>query len=111
MEKSIDTIVLGCTHYPLIRGEVKESFSGASSVQVVDSAETTAEATRRILEENDMLKSEVNEKKLKVYLTDITSGFRTVAWRIMCGDDIEMETVSSEYSESGLRYGVDLYEK
>jgi glutamate racemase len=41
-----DTLVLGCTHYPLLRpliGQVLAS-SGASDIRVIDSAESTAEA-------------------------------------------------------------------
>jgi glutamate racemase len=40
LDSSIDTLVLGCTHYPLLRGTI-EQVAGPS-VTIVDSAETTA---------------------------------------------------------------------
>ena len=104
--RSIDTIVLGCTHYPLIKKEVQESLHGAGNVRVVDSAETTAGETKKILEQMDMLLSAGIEDNLKVYLTDITTSFRAVAGRIMGSDDIDIEIVSSDYSKDGLRYSI-----
>ena len=46
-----DTLVLGCTHYPLLRPALRRVI-GRRRVRVVDSAETTAARVRRILEVN-----------------------------------------------------------
>lgn len=45
-----DTLVLGCTHYPLLRRSIRRVAGG--SLRVVDSAETTAARVRRILRVN-----------------------------------------------------------
>ena len=47
-----DTIVLGCTHYPLLRAiieRVAETLSGRSDIQVLDSGQPTADALAQIL--------------------------------------------------------------
>jgi glutamate racemase len=41
IEASIDTLVLGCTHYPILRGTIEKVLGG--EVAIVDSAETTAQ--------------------------------------------------------------------
>ena len=47
IDAGIDTLVLGCTHYPILRGTIEKVVG--DSVQIVDSAETTAEAVKRVV--------------------------------------------------------------
>jgi glutamate racemase len=100
----IDTIVLGCTHYPLIRHEVEEVLDGTKTIQVVDSADSTALRTKKLLEENDMYRPAIGEETLKVWLTDSTSSFREVAGRIMGRESIDVSLVDSGYCSEGLCY-------
>jgi len=46
IDAGIDTLVLGCTHYPILRGTI-ETVAG-DAVQIVDSAETTARAVKEL---------------------------------------------------------------
>ena len=43
-----DTIVLGCTHYPLLRAALRRVI-GRRRMRIVDSADTTAARVRRII--------------------------------------------------------------
>jgi glutamate racemase len=45
-----DTLVLGCTHYPLLRALIEQALAGAApgAMRVIDSAESTAEAAMRL---------------------------------------------------------------
>ena len=54
-EKDIDTLVLGCTHYPLLTGVI--SYVMGNEVTLVSSAEETAKDLYRVLVEKDMLNS------------------------------------------------------
>src|SRR6185436_7586492 len=47
IDHGIDTLVLGCTHYPILRGTIEQVVGGA--VQIVDSAETTALTVKQAL--------------------------------------------------------------
>ena len=40
MDYNIDTLVLGCTHYPILRGTIEQVVG--DKISIVDSAETTA---------------------------------------------------------------------
>jgi glutamate racemase len=55
IEKNIDTLVLGCTHYPLLTGVI--SYVMGNEVTLVSSAEETAKDLYRILVERDLLNS------------------------------------------------------
>jgi glutamate racemase len=72
----IDTLVLGCTHYPLLR-EAISRFLG-SSVQLVDSARNCATAVMHLLAAAE-LRAPVGGGGLSVALTDQPDNFLEVA--------------------------------
>lgn len=49
---AVDTLVLGCTHYPLLKRVIGETIGRA--VRLIDSAEETAADTRRMLDEHGL---------------------------------------------------------
>jgi glutamate racemase len=52
LANDVDTLVLGCTHYPLLKPLLAELAGPA--VRLIDSAEETAAETRRVLAERDL---------------------------------------------------------
>ncbi|MBQ2704510.1 MAG: glutamate racemase [Clostridia bacterium] len=52
-KSKIDSIVLGCTHYPLIKEQIAKSWGQA--VDIFDGSEGTARHTRNLLKEADLL--------------------------------------------------------
>jgi glutamate racemase len=73
----IDTLVLGCTHYPLLAPLIQEVCG--PQVQLVDSAENCAVAVRQSLSECG-LQNQANESgKLNVALTDSSNSFLITA--------------------------------
>lgn len=55
MQADVDTLVLGCTHYPLLTGVI--SYVMGNGVSLVSSAEETAKDLYRVLVENSLLRS------------------------------------------------------
>lgn len=90
----IDTIVLGCTHYPLLKAIIKEFFKG--NVKVVDSANETAKAVKELLEKNDMLNKKNIEGSYKFYVTDAAERFLKIGKTILGNSMEEVELVSVE---------------
>ena len=80
----VDTLLLGCTHYPLLR-EVIERIAGPA-VRVVDSAATTALAVREVLLSHHLLRAG-GEPTHRVFATGPTDRFRDVA-RAIFGEDL-----------------------
>ena len=73
LEKGIDTLVLGCTHYPLLKKAIAEI--AGPHVTLVDSAENCAHAVQSLLEKNQLMTSSIKPGSLDVILTDSSKGF------------------------------------
>ena len=81
VEDGIDTLVLGCTHYPLLRGAIGEFLGEA--VRLVDSAENCARAVSRLLERENLRAGSGSGGELAVALTDQPDVFLEVARRAL----------------------------
>jgi glutamate racemase len=77
VEEGIDTLVLGCTHYPLLRGAIARLLG--EGVTLVDSAENCANAVRELLIRENLSAPETNLGTLQVALTDPPDNFLRVA--------------------------------
>ena len=73
--KDIDTLVLGCTHYPLISDLFEKYFKGA----IVDPAMQTALEVRECLNKNNMLSQNKENYTIKYYVTKDADNFKKVA--------------------------------
>ncbi len=82
---AVDTLLLGCTHYPLLR-EVIERVAGPG-VRVVDSATTTALAVREVLASHRLLREGAGDSRHRVFATGPRERFRSVA-RTIFGEDL-----------------------
>lgn len=83
----IEALILGCTHYPLIKNEIYDFYSGR--VDVLDSANIVAKKLLLFLEENQLLSK---HKKLKdrFLVSDITTSFEASA-KIFFHADLHLE--------------------
>lgn len=81
VEGEVDTLVLGCTHYPLLRPAL-ETFLG-DAVRLVDSAENCARAVSRLLERENLRAAADAEGELTIALTDPPDVFLDVARRAL----------------------------
>jgi glutamate racemase len=74
--QGIEAIILGCTHYPLIRKEIEAYYAG--QVEVVDSAEIVAQTVQKTLSGRNLISK--NEKpQLEFYVSDYTESFERSA--------------------------------
>jgi glutamate racemase len=77
VREEIDTLVLGCTHYPLLRGPLQR-FVG-SDITLVDSAHNCALAVKQLLKTERLNAAKSNIGRLTVALTDHSTPFLRVA--------------------------------
>ena len=95
LAEGIDTLVLGCTHYPLAREAIAKAAGPA--VTLVDSAQNCALAVQQLLTESGLAAPETQLGRFDVALTDSTEGFlRTAeeALELNFGD-VQLRTVQS----------------
>jgi glutamate racemase len=93
LAKRIDTLVLGCTHYPLI-APILARVAGPD-VRLVDSAEAVAEAVAAGLAAHDLEtpRSETDRPTHQFCVTDAGEIFRRVAGRILGDPAVDLEWV------------------
>jgi glutamate racemase len=83
----IDALILACTHYPLIKGEIEQFYKG--SVKVIDSAEVVARKLKTILEKESLAyKGKKNEDLF--YITDYSTHFEQTA-KLFYGEQINLK--------------------
>ncbi len=81
VEKGIDTLMLACTHYPLLIPVLREFLP--EDVRLVDSASTCAEHLQRELQRLDLMAPSDREGSLEIHLTDLSDEFEELARRFL----------------------------
>lgn len=84
-QSGIDTLILGCTHYPLLKKAVRR-FMGRE-VQLVDSAEETAKAVQSVLRKQSLAR-ERGRGSPSFFVTDAPDRFIKVGQRFL-GEKVE----------------------
>ncbi|OEG69241.1 hypothetical protein ATZ36_02290 [Candidatus Endomicrobiellum trichonymphae] len=79
LNKKIDTLVLGCTHYPLLRETLEKNVGG--DVVLIDSAKAVAQEVKNILKKTCLLADVKGKKFLKFYVSDNPEKFQTIGSR------------------------------
>ncbi len=77
----IDTMILGCTHYPLLRSKIMEYMG--DQVHIVNPAYETTQDLREILEEAHMANHSGTPASYEFYVSDAAERFTTLASRIL----------------------------
>lgn len=85
--KEIDGLILGCTHFPLIKKEVQKFYN--KSTEVIDSTEIVAEYTRSILQKNGILNAKPGGAH-HFYVSDLTPSFAE-STKIFFGKKLKLE--------------------
>ena len=106
--RRVDALVLGCTHYPILRRVIQETVGG--DVRLIDSGEATAESIESLLERENLrrrsfdtatgqlLKERARERRLcddldHFYVTDAEERFARVAERFLGSAPTRLEAV------------------
>jgi glutamate racemase len=90
LDARVDTVVLGCTHFPLLAGAIAKQLGSAR--RVVDSAATTARATRAELATRGLAASGTRSGALTLMATDSPERFARVGARFL-GSSIASQAV------------------
>lgn len=88
--RGIDTLVLGCTHYPLLKPVLKEVVG--NDITLVDSALAIAEQAEELLCTEDLRTRQLKSPEYRFYVTDAPVRFRGIGGRIL-GRAIHTPTV------------------
>jgi glutamate racemase len=75
-DKNIDTLLLGCTHYPLLKNQIQKEIG--YNVKVVDSATTCAEQLKEKLKSLNLQSRKKNSGKRTYFVSDDPKKFKIV---------------------------------
>ncbi|HUO83492.1 MAG TPA: glutamate racemase [Thermoanaerobaculia bacterium] len=90
LDEGIDTLVLGCTHYPILRPTIQHVIG--EGIGIIDSAQTTAEVVRDELGRLDLLRQE-GEAEPHFLVTDAAERFRRIAGEFLDSEVERLELV------------------
>jgi glutamate racemase len=83
-----DALILGCTHYPLIKKEIEEYYQGRT--KVLDSSLVVAESLHSYLAEKGLLNNVPNPES-HFFVSDYTESFEA-STRIFFGENVRLES-------------------
>ncbi len=112
MENGIDTLILGCTHYPLLRNAIQKTIG--EDVTLVDSGVETAQQVESILREQGLTASPDQIARNYFYLSDMPYKFQEIAERFLERSVPHVETINFDQFLMGKgerfwkKYQVDL---
>ncbi|MBA5246673.1 glutamate racemase [Marnyiella aurantia] len=86
--KNIETLILGCTHYPLLMAEIKQFYG--NRVRVIDSPSIVATQLKHILDKHELLNSNNGTPVYEFFVSDLTKNFEKISKKIF-GNSIKLE--------------------
>lgn len=81
LARGIDTLVLGCTHYPLLTPLLSEV--AGNGVQLIDSAQAMAERAAVLLKSQQLANPDRAKPRYDYYVTDVPVRFQTIGERFL----------------------------
>lgn len=84
---NIEALILGCTHYPLIKKQIQHFYG--NKIEVLDTSEIVANSLRALLEQHYLV-NEMGEGKRQFYVSDYTLSFEE-STKIFFGKQIHLE--------------------
>ena len=86
----VDTVILGCTHYPILKDAIAKIMG--DQVSLIDAGFATSKAVADYLNDNDMLNDKTDNGEYKFYVSDKPDSFRNIA-SVLLGEKIDEERV------------------
>lgn len=86
--KNIETLILGCTHFPLLIDEIKQYYG--NRVRVIDSPSIVANQLKIILDQHHLLNSPNHKSNYEFYVSDLTKNFEKISKKFF-GKAINLE--------------------
>ncbi len=76
-ESAVDTLILGCTHYPVLRNEISKMMG--NNVSLIESGEVLSEQLHLLFKNGTLTKSQAKQGTVDIQITDLTDQFKKLA--------------------------------
>ena len=81
MKKKVDTIILGCTHYPLLKKAIQHIVT--RNVGLIDSATATAREVKKMLQRDGLVTGKKRNARYQFYVSDAPKRFQQLGQRFL----------------------------
>lgn len=88
--EKIDALILGCTHYPIIKNQISKYYN--FKIDIIDSAQIVAQYVKKYLVNNSLLNTDHSPDHI-FYVSDFTENFEVIA-RMFFESQIHLEKYS-----------------
>ncbi|MBF0494090.1 MAG: aspartate/glutamate racemase family protein, partial [Candidatus Omnitrophica bacterium] len=86
-KEKIDTLILGCTHYPILKGVIAKTMK---NVALIDSATSIARVVKHILHVKNINNSIAKRKTIECHVSDDVKGFKKAA-NIFLNEEVDVK--------------------
>jgi len=105
LSKNIDTLILGCTHFPVIKDTIQKEIG--PDIALIDSGEETAKFVRKMLKDLNLTRNKETQGQVEFYVSDIPGKFDEVGTRFLGQPVINAKRV--DFDQFLMKQGDKLY--
>lgn len=95
-EKGVDTVILGCTHYPLLKEAIGKAMG--EGVTLIDSGRATALYTAQLLREKRLETDSKGEGEYRFFVSDTPHNFEKIAGMFL-GRDVRSQVTQIDIEQ------------
>ena len=105
LSQNIDTLILGCTHFPVIKDTIQKEIG--PDIILIDSGEETAKFVRKMLKDLNLTRNKETKGQVEFYVSDIPGKFDEVGTRFLGQPVINAKRV--DFDQFLMKQGDKLY--
>ncbi|MFZ1729636.1 MAG: glutamate racemase [Bacteroidota bacterium] len=90
-QHDIDTLILGCTHYPILRGVIQRSIG--EDVTLIDSGEAAAREVEQLLKNEGLLNTSSEQPNYSFFVSDVPQKFKQLGQTFLDRPDLRVTKV------------------
>ncbi len=89
--EQVDTLILGCTHYPILRNVIQRAVG--DEVTLIDSGEAAAIEVEQLLRESNLLNSSTQQPNYAFFVSDVPQKFKQLGEIFLNKSDLRVTKV------------------
>lgn len=90
-EAGVDTLILGCTHYPVLKKVIQELTQ--NQVELIESGEVLAQTLKNLFHEGKMAAATEGQGQINIHITDLTDHFEKLAKDLLSPQEFSLTRV------------------
>ena len=87
----VDALILGCTHYPIIKNQISKYYN--FSTDVIDSSKIVANSLVDLLRSKDLLNTNTDKGESRFCVSDMTPSFKVIS-KMFFEEDVNLELLN-----------------